>query len=618
MVIAECGRELLGEVSGDKKRFDLIKQRFDAGMVQTFVSFYNCPVKANDRQIDKPLDEPDQRCDPEIGNRWRNGGEMKKRMVSALLCAVMTASLLAGCGDSGSDAQTGSGDAAGGSADAAEATETAANTNAGSDADKESDTAADGEIVEIIWQYPATMDTTQEGFINVENALNEMMERDIGVHVTFEPVELLNAQSDAILAASSGEKLDIMLTAFTSMGNVVNKGLIIPLDDLLKEYGQDIIANSHTLDNCGYQGQTYGVTTGDVMGNSYSYLIKKSYWDKYNLEELTGWTDDKIYTLDEIEEIFEIVKEGEGDKFYCDVPWPDPEPLNRGYIEYDEIGGSLACGVLMLNRDFTDTTVYNLFETEEYAEYCKMRYDWAQKGYLAPDAAVTTESVDVLVAQDNYLGCFSWGGPVSINSSSWDQEVVPLDTVPFYQPFNGGAVIQWSIPITCERPDKAMQALNYIYQNPDAAALIQFGIEGVDYEVVAEEGDLKQIQYTVENAADRPYNMGYGIWGDSLSWPAVAPQDIHRSEIRRSIDQECPDSRKSPAFGYSFVQEPVASEVAAVNTVIEQYARSLNCGALDPEKALPEFIDALKAAGMDKIIEEQQSQLDAWLAGKAE
>lgn len=96
MVIAECGRELLGEVSGDKKRFDLIKQRFDAGMVQTFVSFYNCPVKANDRQIDKPLDEPDQRCDPEIGNRWRNGGEMKKRMVSALLCAVMTASLLAG------------------------------------------------------------------------------------------------------------------------------------------------------------------------------------------------------------------------------------------------------------------------------------------------------------------------------------------------------------------------------------------------------------------------------------------------------------------------------------------------------------------------------------------
>ena len=72
---------------------------------------------------------------------------MKKRMVLALLCAVMTASLLAGCGDSGSDAQTGSGDAAGGSADAAEATETAANTNAGSDADKESDTAADGEIV---------------------------------------------------------------------------------------------------------------------------------------------------------------------------------------------------------------------------------------------------------------------------------------------------------------------------------------------------------------------------------------------------------------------------------------------------------------------------------------
>ena len=39
-----------------------------------------------------------------------------------------------------------------------------------------------------------------------------------------------------------------------------------------------------------------------------------------------------------------------------------------------------------------------------------------------------------------------------------------------------------------------------------------------------------------------------------------------------------------------------------------------NCGALDPEKALPEFLSALEAAGMDKILEEQQKQFDIWLA----
>ena len=75
-----------------------------------------------------------------------------------------------------------------------------------------------------------------------------------------------------------------------------------------------------------------------------------------------------------------------------------------------------------------------------------------------------------------------------------------------------------------------------------------------------------------------------------------------------------PEDRKSPAFGYYFDQEPVTSEVAAVNTVIEQYTPSLNCGAINPEEALPEFIEALKAAGMDKIIAEQQKQLDEWAA----
>ena len=163
-----------------------------------------------------------------------------------------------------------------------------------------------------------------------------------------------------------------------------------------------------------------------------------------------------------------------------------------------------------------------------------------------------------------------------------------------------------------------MEALNYIYKNKDAAALIQYGIEGQDYEVVKEEGELKQIRYLKEDVQELPYYNGYGIWGNSLEWPAVEPSPIDRGPKRQAYEESVPDSRRSPAMGYSFDQGPVASEIAAVNTVIEQYARSFNSGALDPEKALPEFIDALKAAGMDKIIAEQQSQLDAWAAEKTE
>ena len=134
---------------------------------------------------------------------------MKKKVVAVLLCAAMAANLAA-CGSKPEETEKE------GSADS-------------------------GEITEVIWQYPTTMDANSEGLIAVENALNEMMEKDIGVHVTFEPVDLMEAQNDAILKVAAGEQLDIMLSAFTSIGNVVSKGLIQPLDELLDEYGQDIL-----------------------------------------------------------------------------------------------------------------------------------------------------------------------------------------------------------------------------------------------------------------------------------------------------------------------------------------------------------------------------------------
>ena len=132
--------------------------------------------------------------------------------------------------------------------------------------------------------------------------------------------------------------------------------------------------------------------------------------------------------------------------------------------------------------------------------------------------------------------------------------------------------------------------------------------------MVEEDGDLKQIRWLADDIQSLPYYMPYGIWGNTLQWPVIEPSPIDENVSKQEWDDAVPEERISPAMGYSFVEEPVSTEMAAVNTVIEQYTPSLNCGALDPEKALPEFLDALEAAGMDKILEEQQKQFDAWLA----
>ena len=68
-------------------------------------------------------------------------------------------------------------------------------------------------------------------------------------------------------------------------------------------------------------------------------------------------------------------------------------------------------------------------------------------------------------------------------------------------------------------------------------------------------------------------------------------------------------------FGYSFDPSPVSGEVLAVTEVTSNYRPVLECGlADDVDAALDEFNRQLDEAGIDRIIEENQRQLDEWLA----
>lgn len=474
--------------------------------------------------------------------------------------------------------------------------------------------AEEQEIVEIFWQYPAASEVT-EGFYRMEDALNEMMEKDIGVHVTFIPTDLMTSQQDATLMVSSGEQLDVALTAFTSVANLVESGLVLPLDDYMEEHGADILELCGTsVDGCCYDGQLYGVPScANKTYATFGYNMKKSYCDKYGFE----YNPDKIYTMEELEEMFAIVKEGEGENFYMTVPWNNTyDPLNYCLQEYDRLTGSFSAGVLMLNRSFEDLTVYNFFETEEYKEYCEMMYDWAQKGYIAADAAVETDYAS-LPSNDNYLGCFAHGEASSDmleTNASWGEEVLLFRTVDGYFRSNGGCNVMWNVPITSANPEKAIEAINYVIKNTAAGELIQYGFEGEEYEVVEEKDGNKLIKFLAEDITQLPYSNVYGLWGNRLEMASTSSLDY--GDRARAYQDSIPEERKSPALGYTFKSEPVSSEIAAIETVLAQYCYSFNAGALNPEEALPEFIEALKDAGIDEVIAENQRQIDEWAANK--
>ena len=135
----------------------------------------------------------------------------------------------------------------------------------------------------------------------------------------------------------------------------------------------------------------------------------------------------------------------------------------------------------MLNRSFEDTTIVDLFETEEYAAFCQRMYEWAQKGYISADAAVTTDAPDDICKRDNVVGTFAYGcpDPKLAETVAWSSDVVVFNTVAPFIP-GGNSDFMWHITINSEHPDKAMEALNYIYKNKEYTAGSGFRVSRED------------------------------------------------------------------------------------------------------------------------------------------
>ncbi len=72
----------------------------------------------------------------------------------------------------------------------------------------------------------------------------------------------------------------------------------------------------------------------------------------------------------------------------------------------------------------------------------------------------------------------------------------------------------------------------------------------------------------------------------------------------------------SKAYGFTFDSTPVTTEEAQLASVYEQYSKDLAFGVVDVDSKLKEFNDALYAAGLQKVMDEKQRQLDEWLAAQ--
>lgn len=527
-----------------------------------------------------------------------------KKLLVVILTISMISGLLAGCG--GSSAPSESKVSGAGTADSDEASQ-----KNGSDTQTQGENNSGG-TYNVIMQWP-TLGEAPAGLPSVEAAINEITEPAIGVTLTLEPVNAFNLANETALAISSGDKLDLCLSLFTGVGNLVNTGSIIALDDLCDTYGADIKTACDERLNGGYYGGTlYGVPNAYMNGEQTGYVCRADILDKYGITI----DENKVYTMDELGEIFEKVKAGEGDSFYCIGGTNSSANLFANFYAVDVLGATMASGGLMLGDEFTSTDIVNVFETDEYKTYAQTMYDWAKKGYFSADASTNTEDGATQVKGGNYLGWFAGFVGVANPDEYYSQtgmEMKVIKTIGGHSMSNMFQSILWSIPTTCENPEKTMEFLNYIYKDNRVGTLLQYGIENQDYVIVEQNESGTVIDFPEGLSAETiPYYCMFGVFGNRLEQPIRYPMSVDWNKNAKAFSDSI--THFSPALGYCFVIDNVSSEYSAVSSVMTQYVAIISCGAIDPATELPEFQKALKDAGIDKVIDENRAQFAQWLA----
>ncbi len=450
----------------------------------------------------------------------------------------------------------------------------------------------------------------ESGIAQVEEEMNKILEEkfNVNVNLTFLPFGSYAEQTTLML--SSGEGVDIMAVYMVPYASCATSGQILPIDDLLEQYGQGIIEQlGWDMINCGrVDGELYGLTQGRDLAASQGFAYRLDLAEKYDLKM------DSVKTLEDLHTALATLKEKEPNV------WPVAVSAGENIRnwDWDSVGDEMVnLGVLANHAQ--DTTIVNLYETDQYKDLVTTMYNWMQEGLIQADAVNTTETASTLLEAGTAFGYFTNLKPyyAEENNPNLNNKIGTIDLLPALTTTDRVTMALWSIAGSTEHPEAAMKVLNELYSNPELSNIYMYGVEGVHYKVV-EEGAVTNGQDVITfadglDATTTTYRKS-GTWlqpnqfiGDI--WGTDLPHDYW--DATRDFNN---NSDKSAAFGFSFDATKTANEITACTNVVNKYHKALVCGALDPAETLPKFNQELKDAGIDAIIAEKQAQLDSWLA----
>lgn len=333
-----------------------------------------------------------------------------------------------------------------------------------------------------------------------------------------------------------------------SYTNLIDRGSILPLNDLIDAYGPNI--KEHMASAFAYlnmdEGQIWDLPRSEMFTMGFVPAIRQDWLDQLNMEMPT--------TLAQLEAYFEAVlvndMNGNGDP-NDEIPY-----LGDGFLYGMSNFSAYFFGNAMTNLDATqhyldsEGVVRSVYEHPNFKLMLETFARWYQKGYMHPEANIltTTQRADLRTA--DRVGCTSgWystgiAAELTLRENGKENALyVPL--APLTDCPEGGVAAWPSNPLfdhqtvvmkTSENAEYLIKYFDWMLSSPENLALVGYGLEGVHWEWYDKEANVIKLTEKSGNYSGF-YMLGNLYYYPQMPTLYVSPDAGREYEVRVMQDK---------------------------------------------------------------------------------
>jgi len=443
----------------------------------------------------------------------------------------------------------------------------------------------------------------------VEDAINKKLEQN-GLNLTYEaiyiPWDVWDQKTNLMM--STGEEFELIHIMHDLKGPSIlaGNGGIIPIGDLLDEYGADLKQSlpDWVWDAAKINGQTYFVPDfwTDTAYAEGMITIRTDLLKQNNLQPPTS--------PDELLSMSEALKnnwpEDNKDVYIRVLKEETPSYL---HMAYDTYPFTVIQDLIYVDQE---GNVKPWIETEEFRQDARFYREAYTRKLINPDILTVPKEVE---SKEESNGRFLYRegealiGDLADRVQGASVDTFYLNDKPKFRSY--GVRNSNGVSATSPHPEAAVMFLNWLYSKQENFDLVLYGIQDVHWK---DEGPNRMAWLKKDDNNGPAYQLQYWMLGNIQMgrWtPETHPTYV---KTKTAIEE---NAINSITVGFNFDASKVGVEYSNCLAELKTSLYPMKLGLVDYDEAFPEALKKMNAAGLQKVVAEYERQFEAWKKSSA-